>query len=381
VKFVIAPDSYKGSLTSREAGDIIARAIRQEIPGSETRVIPMEDGGEGTVEALLAAAGGERTSVRVTGPLGETVDAMYGIIDRDGERTAVIEVASICGLTMVPPQLRNPMRTTTRGLGEAIRDALDRGIRSFVIGLGGSATNDGGLGMLSALGVRFASADGRRLDGYGRELPDAVRVDVGGLDTRIADSRITIACDVTNPLLGERGATYVYGPQKGAGREELMALEQAMAAYADVAEAGFARACRDMPGAGAAGGLGFALMLLGGSMVPGAQVIERMTGLSRLIAEADWVITGEGRSDGQTLYGKLPMHVARLAQAAGKPAILISGSLGPGSERLNDCFTACFPIVRGPASLEECIRDAKFNLHECARQAARLIHRASGLSG
>jgi glycerate kinase len=319
--------------------------------------------------------------VRAVGSLGDAVETFYGIIERDGERTAVIEAANICGLTMVPPELRNPMHTTTRGIGEVIGDALNRGIRSFVIGLGGSATNDGGLGMLNALGVRYVSGDGKVLAGFGRELAEVARVDVGGLDPRIGECRITIAYDVTNPLLGENGATYVYGPQKGAGHEDLAMLEQAMAAYADVVEAGFARACRDMPGAGAAGGLGFALMLLGGSMVPGAQVIERMTGLSRLIAEADWVITGEGRSDGQTLYGKLPMHVARLAQAAGKPAILISGSLGPGSERLNDCFTACFPIVRGPASLEECIRDAKFNLHECARQAARLIHRASGLSG
>jgi len=378
MKFVIAPDSYKGSLTSREAGEIIARAIQQEIPESETRVIPMADGGEGTVEALLAAAGGEKVRVRAAGSLGDAVETFYGIIERDGERTAVIEVANICGLTMMPPEPRNPMHTTTRGIGEVIGDALNRGIRSFVIGLGGSATNDGGLGMLNALGVRYVSGDGKVLAGFGRELAEVARVDVGGLDPRIGECRITIACDVTNPLLGENGATYVYGPQKGAGHEDLAMLEQAMARYADVAEAGFARVCRDMPGAGAAGGLGFALMLLGGQVVPGAQVIEQMTGLSHHIAEADWIITGEGRSDGQTLFGKLPIHVARLAKAAGKPVILISGSLGPGSEQLNDCFTACFAIVRGPASLEECMHDAASNLYECTRQVARLIHRVSG---
>ena len=374
MKFVIAPDSYKGSLSSAEAGEIIARAIGQEIPGSKTRVIPMADGGEGTVEALLAAAGGEKVRVRAAGPLGDATETFYGIIERDGERTAVIEAANICGITMVPPELRNPLRTTTRGIGEVIRDALYRGIRSFVIGLGGSATNDGGLGMLSALGARFSSCDGRVLYGFGHELADVARAEVEGLDPRISGCRITIACDVTNPLLGENGATYVYGPQKGAGREELELLERTMAAYADAAEASFACVCRDMPGAGAAGGLGFACMLLGGSVVSGAQMIEQMTGLSHHIEDADWIITGEGRSDHQTLYGKLPIHVARIAKALGKPVILISGSLGPGSERLSESFTACFATVRGPASLEECMREAGSNLYACARQVARLIH-------
>jgi len=373
MKFVIAPDSFKGSLSSREAGECIALAIQQVIEGCETCVVPMADGGEGTVEALLAATGGEKVEVNVTGPLGEEADTCYGIIQRDGERTAVIEAANICGLTMVPPQQRNPMHTTSRGIGEVIRDALDRDIRSFVIGLGGSATNDGGIGLLSALGVRFATRDGEELAGYGGELAVVAQTDIEGLDPRISQCRLTIACDVTNPLLGEAGATAVYGPQKGATREDLAVLEQGMTVYADLVEAGFARSCRDLPGAGAAGGLGFALLLLGGQIVPGAQVIDQMTGLRQQIAEADWVITGEGRSDSQTLYGKLPFHVAQLAKAAGKPVILISGSLGEGSERLYDEFTACFSIVRGPASLEECMRDAANNLSACTRQIARLL--------
>lgn len=378
MKFIIAPDSYKGSLTSREAGAIIARAIQQEIPESKVSVIPMADGGEGTVEAVLAAIGGEKVGVKAAGPLGNEVDTYYGIIEWDGRRTAVIEAANICGLSMVPASLRKPLNTTSRGLGEVIVDALDRGIRSFIIGLGGSATNDGGIGMLSALGVHFTAHDGSRIAGYGRDLAFAVQADASGLDPRIGGSRITIACDVTNPLLGRTGATYVYGPQKGASVKELDQLEQAMAAYADLTEACFARSCREIPGSGAAGGLGFAFMLLGGEIVSGAELILSMTDLKQRIQEADWVITGEGRSDAQTLYGKLPLHAAKLAKEAGKPAILLSGSLGPGSEGLNDYFTACFSIVPGPADLKECMREAANNLYACARQIARLLSKITG---
>ncbi|CAG7649334.1 glycerate kinase [Paenibacillus allorhizosphaerae] len=373
MKFVIAPDSYKGSLTASKVGETMARALLEEMPQADVRIIPMADGGEGTVDALVQAAGGQTVPVQATGALGEPVDTYVGVIGGHSEASVIIEVANIFGLPMVDAQQRNPMNTTSRGLGDAIRFMLDQGLRRFVIGLGGSATNDGGLGMLSALGLRFTCRSGRTATGFGRELAELTGVDWSGLDPRLKECRLTIACDVTNPLLGPQGASYVFGPQKGATPEQVASLDQALAAYADLVEATAGPGLRDRAGAGAAGGLGFALIALGAAIVPGAQVVEEMTSLQRYIAEADWVITGEGRSDGQTLFGKLPLHVAQTAKAAGKQAILISGSLGDESERLNDHFAGCFSIVRGPASLRDCLEHAEFNLYECTRNVARLL--------
>lgn len=377
MKFVIAPDSYKGCLTASEVGQIMARALQNEIPEANVRVIPMADGGEGTVDALVGEARGRLVRTTVTGPLGEQVDSFYGMIEENREPLAVLETAAICGLPMVPAELSNPMLTTTRGLGETIRAALDQGVRNLVIGLGGSATNDGGLGMLCALGARFLLEDGSAAEGFGRELGLLAHASFEELDPRLSECRITVACDVTNPLLGEQGASYVFGPQKGATPEQVVELDESMGRYADLVESQISRQIRDIPGTGAAGGLGFAFTALGAKLMPGAQIVEDITGLASHIAKADWVLTGEGRSDKQTLYGKLPYHVAQVSKNAGKPAILISGSLGEGSELLRSEFAGCFSIAREPSTLEANLENAEFNLYECTRSVARLIIRSS----
>ena len=385
MKFVIAPDSFKGSLSAAVVGETMAQALRLEIPTAEIRVIPMADGGEGTVEALVGATEGHLVSVRASGPLGETIETHFGVIGEETneaagmtqQATAVIEAATICGLPMVPTEQRNPRNTTSRGMGEVIRAALDLGFRRFIIGLGGSATNDGGLGLLIALGARFIDATGRKAEGFGWELAGLIDASFEDLDPRLGDCRFTIACDVTNPLLGVQGASHIFGPQKGATPEQVVQLDQALRAYADLVESRLQLSLRDQPGAGAAGGLGFAMLAIGAKLVPGAEIVDEMTDLRHQIAEADWVLTGEGRSDGQTLFGKLPFHVAETAKQAGKPVILISGSLGADSDQLYSHFAGCFSITNGPATLEACIEDAAFNLFACTRNVARLLNQAS----
>ncbi|MGG1519512.1 glycerate kinase [Paenibacillus oryzisoli] len=379
MKFVVAPDSYKGSLTAAQVGEVIERAIREELPEAEVVVVPMADGGEGTVEAVVAVCRGELVPVTVTGPLGEPVDACYGVIDQQGERTAVLEAANLFGLPMVPADRRNPLHTTSAGLGEAMLHALDGGIRRMVIGLGGSATNDGGLGLLRALGAQFTGPQGEPVGGFGRDLAQVAAANFSGLDPRLAACAITVASDVTNPLCGAEGASSVYGPQKGATPEQVALLDGALARYAAFVEValGTAAAHRDAPGAGAAGGLGFALLALGASVRSGAEVVAELTGLQAHIRQADWVLTGEGRTDGQTLFGKLPFRVASWAKEAGAKAVLLSGSLGDDSGRLYEVFDAIFAIVQRPATLEACIAEAEPNLYSCARSVARLIRAAS----
>lgn len=373
MKIVLAPDSYKGSMSALEVCAVIGRALRAELEDADIEALPMADGGEGTVEAIVAGASGRIVELTAAGWSGEPIAARIGHIETEDGPCAVMEAAGLFGLPMVRPSERNPLLATTRGLGDAMRQVLDRGYRRMVIGLGGSATNDGGMGMLSALGAKFWGRDGEELAGFGRDLAELARVDLSGLDKRLAECAITIASDVANPLLGEQGATRVYGPQKGADAAMVELLEQAMCRYADQVEDAAGKRLRDFPGAGAAGGLGFALLLLGGKIVPGAEVLERIVGLRARIARSDWIITGEGRSDGQTLFGKLPLHVGKLAQSAGKPALLISGSLGTGWERLLPYFVSCFSTVTSPVSLEECLRHAEKNLEAAARNAAQLI--------
>lgn len=376
-KFVVAPDSFKGSLTALQAGETMARALLQEIPGAEVRVIPMADGGEGTVDALVRAAEGTTVPVTVAGARGERVRTYYGVIGGMSDMSAVMEAANIFGLPMVPPERRNPMETTSRGLGEMLKAALNQGFRQFVVGIGGSSTNDGGMGMLSALGARFRGRGGESLEGCGRDLTQLAEADLSCLDPRLKECRITVACDVTNPLLGPQGASHIFGPQKGATPEQVAVLDEAMSAYADLVEAQLSQSLRGRPGAGAAGGLGFAFMALGARIVPGAQVVEEMTGLKRHIAGSDWVLTGEGRSDGQSLFGKLPYYVAQTAKEAGKPAVLISGSLGGELEELSRHFAGCFSIVREPSTLQACMDEAEANLFECTRNVARLLGTAA----
>lgn len=375
MKVLLAPDSFKGSLSAVQAAEIMVRAVRDELPDAKAVALPMADGGEGTVDALVAAGGGEKRFVEATGPLGYQVRSYYGTIGR----TAVLEAANLFGLPMVLEADRDPLRTTSAGLGDAMRAALDAGYAEFVVGLGGSATNDGGIGMLRALGATFLDRSGKPLLGFGADLAEIATVDFSGLDPRLASARITVACDVRNPLLGESGASTVYGPQKGASPELCRRLDAAMAAYADKVEAGRAP-LRDVPGAGAAGGLGFAFLALGAKLAPGAEVLEAHLGLREKIRDADWVVTGEGRSDGQTMYGKLPLHVARLAREEGTKAVLLSGSLGAESEKLAPNFAGCFSIVEGPSTLEECMRNAERGLYRSTRSLIRLISAASELA-
>lgn len=372
MRVVIAPDSYKGSLSAVQVTEIMASAIASELPLAQIIKLPMADGGEGTVDALTAALDCDRKSIRVHGPLDEEIDTYFGC----DEKTAILEAANIFGLAMVPEENRNPLNTSSRGLGEAIKIALDLGFRKFIIGIGGSSTNDGGMGLLSSLGVTFNDEENNRLNGFGRDLFHVAHADVTKLDPRILDSQITVACDVTNPLLGVEGASYVYGPQKGASPELCASLDGAMAQYAKLVESELGKH-KDRSGAGAAGGLGFAFLALGAELISGARVVEELTGLRKWIKDSDWVFTGEGRSDGQTLFGKLPLHVANIADEEGAEAVLISGSLGLGSEQLHSKFTACFSIVDRPAVLKECMERAETLLYQCTSNVIRLIVSAS----
>ncbi|WP_166245500.1 glycerate kinase [Paenibacillus turpanensis] len=386
MNIVVAPDSYKGSLTAVQVGETMAKALQSELPDAIIHIIPMADGGEGTVDAVLRATGGRRIEAKVTGPLGEAVETYFGTFTDERGPGAVIEAANICGLTMVPKDRRNPRFTTTRGLGEMIRIALDQGIRRMLIGLGGSATNDGGLGMLCALGAQALAPDERSLQGFGADLFGITSLSLQQLDPRLAECELVIASDVRNALLGPEGASYVFAPQKGAAAHELAEWDEAMCRYAELLEFEAANVMklnsragdlpmrlRELAGAGAAGGLGFALLAIGGRIISGAQAVEQICGLHALIGRCDWVLTGEGRSDGQTLQGKLPFYVAELARAAGKRAVLISGSLGGGSEQLTPYFAGCFAALREPADVEECMRNAEQNVLECTRSVARLI--------
>jgi len=373
IKFVVAPDSYKGSLTSIQAGQTIARGISEEWPNAIVEIIPVSDGGEGMVDSLVAATNGQTVHFQTTGPLGEKITTYFGILGQQDTQTVVLEAANIMGLTMVPPERRNPLHTTSKGLGEAILYAVERGFRKFVIGLGGSSTNDGGAGMLKALGVRFYDQFDRPLEGFGRDLEKVCKVSFDGLDPRIAECDITVACDVRNPLCGQDGASFVYGPQKGATPEQVIQLDKAMEKYALLVENELACSLQNADGAGAAGGLGFAMLAIGAKMVPGAQLVEEVSGLRQKIQDADWVITGEGMSDRQTLYGKLPFHIAELARQAGAKPILISGSIGDDYEQLRKHFAGCFSIITRPSTLQECMDNAEKNLYECVRNIVHFI--------
>jgi glycerate 2-kinase len=375
---VIAPDSFKGSLSAMKVGTTIRKAFLSEMENARIEVIPMADGGEGTLDTLVYATGGQVTELEATGPLGERVLTAYGITG-DG-KTAVIEMASVAGLPMISNEKRNPMLTTTYGVGEILCHALDKGYRSFIIGLGGSATNDGGCGMLQALGAVFLDKDGRPVESNGGAIAAIESVDFTGLDARMKECTIRVASDVENPLCGPNGASYVFGPQKGAAPEQVQQLDQALAAYANLVEQALGKSFQFVPGAGAAGGLGFALLAVGAQIESGANIVAEATGLEQRIQHADWVITGEGRSDFQTLFGKVPSYVAKMAQQYNVRTVLLSGGLGQGIEQLYEYFVSCHSIVRGPATLEDCMQNAETYLFESARDIARLINSASALT-
>src|SRR5450631_3787551 len=368
---VIAPDSFKGSVSSLEAAAAIGRGLARVWPEAELRICPMADGGEGTLDAILAR-GGERRSCAVTGAAGTRVDAAYGWMN-DGA-IVVIEAAQVVGLTDTAGTAVDVEQRSTRGVGELIRVALDAGVRRLMIGVGGSSTNDGGAGMLAALGLSLVDAKGQALAPTPEGLASLAAVDTHALDPRLGDAAITIMSDVNNPLCGERGATAIFGPQKGVRRERIAELDARLARFAALAERAVGRTVSTLPGAGAAGGLGFALQLIGGEMRSGAQVVADLVGLDAALTGADWLITGEGRSDLQTLLGKTPWVVAQRAAAKNVPATLLSGGVDSDAlPELAQHFAGCFALPAGPAALADCVANAATLLADRAEQIARLF--------
>jgi glycerate 2-kinase len=395
VKIVIAPDSFKGSLSAPEVCEWVARALLDTIPAADVVSVPMADGGEGTLEALVKATLGRTVPIRVPGPLREEVDSKYGVLG-DG-KTVVIELANIAGLPMVPEVQRDPFQTSTQGVGTALRMAMDAGYRDFIVGIGGSATNDGGMGFLHALGATFLDDTGRSVAPIGGELNRVRQVDMSGLDSRLRDCRIAVASDVENPLCGPRGASAVFGPQKGATPEQVRALDDGLHNFAGLVESHLHQSFQHQPGAGAAGGMGFALLATGASIQSGARLVADAALLSNHLTGADFVITGEGRTDEQTLYGKVPFVVAQLGRQCGVKSILLSGSLGHNLVRrpetyvareqsdstvkdtenemfrLEEMFISLHSIVSRPMSVVEAMEDAKSLLYFCARNVAALL--------
>lgn len=372
MRIVIAPDSFKESASAAAVAEAIAAGWRRVMPGAELVLVPMADGGEGTVDALVAATGGHTRTVRVTGPLDAPVDAVYGVLG-DGA-TAVIEMAAASGLALLAPERRDPRHTTTRGTGELIRDALEQGARRMIVGIGGSATNDGGAGMARALGYRFLDADGHDLPEGGAALAQLDRIDASGKHPGLEACKFLVACDVTNPLCGPNGASRVFGPQKGASEAVAEALDAALARFGAVVERALGVAVCDVPGAGAAGGLGAGLLAFAGArLVPGVDLVADAAGLADAIENASLVITGEGRLDGQTAGGKTPLGVARLAARRGVPVVALAGSLGPGYEALYELgIDAMFSVCPGPMTLAEAVGRTPGLLADAAEALARL---------
>ncbi len=380
VKIVIAPDSFKGSLTALEAANAIEEGLKRFFPEAEIIKVPMADGGEGTVQSLVDATGGRIVKRIVTGPLGDKVEAQFGILG-DG-RTAVIEMASASGLPLVPPDKRNPMVTTTYGTGELIKAALDMGCRKFIIGIGGSATNDGGGGMAQALGVKLLDEEGNDIPFGGGGLLKLDRIDISTLDPRIAESEIVVACDVDNPLTGPRGAARVYSPQKGATPDMVEILDKALEHFAEVVKRDLGRDIKDVPGAGAAGGLGAGLMaFLNARLQLGVDIVIEATGLEGKVKGADLVITGEGGIDSQTIYGKTPIGVAKVAKKFGIPVLAVAGGISDDASVVYEHgIDGLMSIIPRPMTLDEAMAQGKKLLSDAAERIARLIAVGSKLA-
>lgn len=377
MKVLIAIDSFKGSVSSIEGSKAISLGIKEVYPDAEIVTLPLADGGEGTVEALIEATNGQWITAEVTGPLKEKVNAVYGILG--DEQTAVIEVAAACGLPLVPAKQRNPFLTTTYGVGELIADALDKGCRHFVIGLGGSSTNDGGVGMLQALGFRFLDSQNEEVGWGGQALKKIHRVDESQIHPALQSCTFEIACDVQNPLYGPTGAAYVFAPQKGAYTEEMVQeLDEGLKNFAQVVLEQLERDIQNIVGAGAAGGLGAAFAgFLQGKMQSGVELVLQLTRMEERMQGADFVITGEGKMDSQTAMGKAPLGVAQLAKKLGIPVIALAGGITDDPTPLNESgITSCFSIVNQPMSLEKAMdtQIAFENLRLTANQLFRLIH-------
>lgn len=373
MKIIIAPDSFKESLSALQVAEEIEGGFREIFPQAQLLTFPLADGGEGTVEALTAATGGARVPVDVTGPLGGRIPSFYGVT---GDRkTAVIEMAAASGLALVPPQRRNPMKTTSFGTGELIGHALDAGVRTLIIGIGGSATNDAGAGMLQALGVRLIGKDGREIGFGGEALGELQRIDADALDPRLKECAIHVACDVDNPLTGPRGASAVFAPQKGGTSGMVVQLEENLVRFARIVARDRHRQIAQAPGAGAAGGMGGALLaFLDASLKPGIEIVIKALALEEHMKGADLVVTGEGRLDDQTLGGKAPLGITRLAAKYGVPVIAVAGSLGADARLFYpQGMGAVFSVIDRPCSLDEALTRAADNLRRTARNIAAAV--------
>lgn len=375
MKVVIAIDSLKGSLSSMEAGMAIKDGILAAKPDAEVIVKPLADGGEGTTDALIEGMNGERIDLTVTGPMHTPVDAYYGYLK--DTNTAVMEMASAAGITLVPDSEKNPLLATSYGVGEMINDAIQRGCRNFIIGIGGSVTNDGGIGMLKALGVRFLDENGEDAGEGGQALAKVARIDVSGMNPLLKECHIQVACDVNNPLCGENGSTYVYGPQKGVTEDMKKTLDEAMAHFARVTSETLENDYMNTPSAGAAGGLGYAfLAYTGAALTPGIELILDAVGLEEELSGANVVVTGEGRLDFQTAMGKAPVGVARLAKKYNAKVIAFAGSVTKEATACNkEGIDAFFPILRGVCTLAEAMDPvaARNNMTATVEQVFRLL--------
>lgn len=370
-RVVVAPDSFKESLSAAHVAEAIAKGVREAAPSAQLACIPMADGGEGSLDAVLAATGGSRRQDTVFDANGRPCEASWGYLEGD---TAFIEMAEAAGLERVPPSERRALHAGTYGVGQLVLKALDAGARRIVLGLGGSATTDGGAGLFQALGARLLNDRGEDLPPGGAALNQLARLDLSGLDPRLHDVQFEIAVDVDNPLCGERGAAAIFGPQKGASPEDVRTLDKGLARFAQICREASGRDESTTPGTGAAGGLGFVVKsFFSATFRPGVELIAELTGLEQALEGADLVFTGEGRMDRQTLLGKTPAGVARYAKRHGAPVIALAGSLGEGYEALYDVgITAAFSVVSGPMTLEQACQDASRLLQERACDSMRL---------
>jgi len=372
MKILIASDSFKGSATTMEVADNIAKGLLRVCPEIEIEKLPVADGGEGTVETLVAGMDGDFVQVEVTGPLGERVKAKYGIID-DG--MAIIEMAEASGLVLVDEEMRNPTLTTTYGTGELILSALERGLKRIYVGIGGSATNDGGMGMARALGYRFLDRDGNELPDGGGSLGQLDRIDVAYVTPLLKDARITVMCDVENPLFGPDGAAFVYGPQKGADPDMVQLLDENLRHFSEILIRDMNADVAGIPGSGAAGGLGGGLMAFcGAELKPGIEMVLDILNFDGHLQDVDLVVTGEGRIDGQSAKGKVPAGVAKRAKKLNKPLVAIAGGVGEGAEGLYSIGTdLILPIVDGPMELRQAMDKVGILLERTGERLARII--------
>ena len=376
MKVVVAIDSLKGSLSSLEAGEAIKSGVLKAMPEAEVCVRPLADGGEGTVEALALGMGGELKTVEVTGPLGEKVNCLYGILEES--KTAILEMSGAAGITLVADELKNPLHTTTYGVGEVIKDAIANGCRHFIVGIGGSATNDGGIGMLQALGYGMLDKDGNQVPFGAKGIKEIVTITDDQVIPELKECSFRIACDVTNPLCGERGCSAVYGPQKGATPEMVKEMDAWLADYAKLVSAKYEKADAEYPGTGAAGGMGFAFLAYTNAVLEsGIKIILEETKLEDYVKDADIVITGEGRLDGQTAFGKAPIGVAKIAKKFDKTVLAFAGSVTKDAVVCNEHgIDAFFPILRRIQTLQEAMTPeiARDNMVTTVEQVFRLIN-------